>query len=130
MKFLFIYYYRNFEEKLISCLLPVEQSKMKYPKLEKYSDISNEEIQSNLKSLLKEEGLIDSEIDNQENDEICTEIRKNINELKSIVAKRNKIISETREKILPLYYKEQEEKRITKNLIDSCRKRLQNKRHW
>lgn len=129
MKFLFIYYYRNFEEKLISCLLPVEQSKMKYPKLEKYSDISNEEIQSNLKSLLKEEGLIDSEIDNQENDEICTEIRKNINELKSIVAKRNKIISETREKILPLYYKEQEEKRITKNLIDSCRKRLQNKRH-
>lgn len=102
---------------------------MKFPKLEKYSDISSEEIQSNLKSLLKEEGLIDSEIDNQENDEICTEIRKYINELKSIVAKRNKIISETREKILPLYYKEQEEKRITKNLIDSCRKRLQNKRH-
>lgn len=120
---------RNFEEKLISCLLPVEQSKMKFPKLEKYSDISSEEIQSNLKSLLKEEGLIDSEIDNQENDEICTEIRKYINELKSIVGKRNKIISETREKILPLYYKEQEEKRITKNLIDSCRKRLQNKRH-
>lgn len=102
---------------------------MKFPKLEKYSDISSEEIQSNLKSLLKEEGLIDSEIDNQENDEICTEIRKYINELKSIVGKRNKIISETREKILPLYYKEQEEKRITKNLIDSCRKRLQNKRH-
>lgn len=102
---------------------------MKFPKLEKYSDISSEEIQPNLKSLLKEEGLIDSEIDNQENDEICTEIRKYINELKSIVGKRNKIISETREKILPLYYKEQEEKRITKNLIDSCRKRLQNKRH-
>lgn len=102
---------------------------MKFPKLEKYSDISSEEIQSNLKSLLKEESLIDSEIDNQENDEICTEIRKYINELKSIVGKRNKIISETREKILPLYYKEQEEKRITKNLIDSCRKRLQNKRH-
>lgn len=117
------------EEKLISCLIPVEQNKTKFPKIEKYDDISNEEIQSNLKLLLKEEGLIDSEIDSQENDEICSEIRKCISELKDIVSKRNKVISETREKILPLYYKEQEEKRITKNLIDSCRKRLQNRRH-
>lgn len=85
---------------------------------------SSSEIQEKLDIILSNEGLIDSVVDLQENNEICREIRSCIEELKKIVIKRNIIISDIRGKILPMYSKEVEEKKKLKKIQDECKKKV------